>query len=980
MPKRQAPKKVAPRKSRKPDKIETTVPDKLNFPIIALGASAGGLEAFEVFFKAADENSGMAYIVIAHLDPGHVSLLPELLQKSSHMPVMQITDGTEVKANNVYVIPPNKDLSILNGRLLLTTLSKPRGANRPIDSFFRALATDQGANAICVILSGTGSDGTLGLKAIKGELGMVMAQDENSAKFEGMPRSAIETGLVDFILRPEDMPGQLTEFMKQTKQKLTFVKPEAIDVLPNALQKIYLILRSRTSHDFSLYKKNTICRRIERRMHIHQIENIEDYTAFLNKSEREADILFKELLIGVTNFFRDSELFDKLRDVYFNDLFKSKADGDTIRVWVAGCSTGEEGYSLAIILQEAMKQVGRHFNVQIFCTDIDEQAITIARTGLYPETIQADVSANRIKQYFTLEESGHYRIKKSIREMLVFAPQNLIKDPPFTKLDILSCRNLLIYLDTKLQKKLLPIFHYSLKEKGILILGTSESIGQDSRIFTTLDKKWKVFRKVLSTVDYPVMVSTDAVESSYRASIEASDKIKKTEEISALQLVESILRQSNTPPCAIINDQNDVIYIHGRTGQFLEPAEGKMSVNILELVRSGIRQKLSEAIRKVGTFKEGIVYHGLELNNKEERIFLSLSVKPILLMNNIPGLMMVTFEETQQASKKLEIEPIVVRNENGKTPEELTQELQFTREDLQATIEELEAANEELKSTNEELQSTNEELQSTNEEMETSKEELQSLNEESITVNSELQGRVDELTMANDDVKNLLDSTEIATVFLNIDLGIRRFTPRFSEIIPLTATDVDRPIEHFSTKLPDVDITQYASTVIRDLKIIEREVNSSDGKVYTMRIRPYRTSANLIDGVVVTFENITLRKQIQSKLEESELKYRSLFELANDSLVLVDAQTNTIVESNTIAHERLGYTSDEFKQLRIDDIDIGKTSTEIKRLIKKLPTHENSIFESKHRHKNGKQLDVQVKIQTITLHDKAHLLSTWWYP
>jgi len=1093
MPKRRVSKKVAA-------KMETTAPGKLSFPIVALGASAGGLEALERFFKAVASDSGMAYIVIVHLDPGHVSLLPELLKKFTSMPVQQITDGTVVKANNVYVIPPNKDLLILNGRLQLMAISQPRGVNRPIDSFFRALATDQGSKAICIVLSGTGSDGAIGLKAIKGELGMVMAQDEESAKFDGMPRSAINTGLVDFVLTPEAMPEQLLIYNRQAQQKLKFVLPESVDQLPNALQKIYLILRSRTSHDFSLYKKNTICRRIERRMHIHQIESIDDYTEFLNKSEREADILFKELLIGVTNFFRDSEVFDKLRDVYLKELFKNKSDGDTIRVWVAGCSTGEEGYSLAIILQECMEQLHYHFNVQIFCTDIDEHAISIARAGLYPETIEADVSPERLKRNFIREENGHYRIKKSIREMLVFAPQNLIKDPPFTKLDILSCRNLLIYLDSSLQKKLYPVFHYSLKENGLLLLGTSESIGQNSSLFSVVDKKRKIFRKMRTVAEYPVMFTKRATELSRHESIEISKKMKPLEEISALQLVESILQQSNAPPCAIIKDDNNVIYIHGRTGRFLEPAQGKMSINILELARYGIKAKLAEAIRKVATFKKEVIYHGLALNNKDERIFLNLSVKPILEMSNMPGLMMVVFEETQQASKKSNIEPNIVDRQNDKTAEELNQELQFTQEDLQATIKELEAANEEL-------QSTNEELQSTNEEMETSKEEMQSLNEESITVNAELQGRINELTIANDDVKNLLDSIEIATVFLNIDLCVRRFTPKFCDITPLTANDIDRPIAHFSSRLIDVDMTQLATQVLNDLVTREAEVNSIDGKVFIMKIRPYRTSANVIDGVVITLEDITVRKQaelkrfeaeslfrsyfelgligmavispdknwvhlneevcqmlgyshdelmqhnwldishpderatettefnrllsdesvvsrrsrrlirksgetievsidarrvkketgtddyivaliqdiserktIQSKLEESELKYRSLFDLANDSLVLIDVATGVLVDFNTIANERLGYTTDEFSQLHIGDIENFKSLAEFKKKFKRHEVNDSSIYLSKHKHKSGKELDVEVKIKNIPLHGKDLYLSTWRYP
>ncbi|MFT4928634.1 MAG: two-component system CheB/CheR fusion protein, partial [Phenylobacterium sp.] len=411
-------------------------PDMKNFPILALGASAGGLEAFETFFKAMSHDSGLAFVLIAHLDPSHASLLPELLQKRSKMKVRQIQDGMKVEANHVYVIPPNKELTINNGVLQLMELTQPRGSNLAIDAFFQALAKDQGSNAIAIVLSGTGTDGTLGLKAIKGETGMVMAQDEQSAKYDGMPRSAIATGLVDYVLPPNEMPAQLLKYIEHAWQKNRPSLCVDDKVTPDALQKIYIILRTQTDHDFSLYKKNTICRRIERRMNVHQIDDIEDYARYLQDNEREINILFKELLIGVTNFFRDFEAFEALRKDYLYNMLKEKPQDYTIRVWVTGCSSGEEAYSLAIILQECMLALKRHFNVQIFATDIDEEAINVARAGVYPQSIHADVSSQRLKRYFTKEDDGRYRIKKAIREMLVFAPQNVIKDPPFTKLDI----------------------------------------------------------------------------------------------------------------------------------------------------------------------------------------------------------------------------------------------------------------------------------------------------------------------------------------------------------------------------------------------------------------------------------------------------------------------------------------------------------------------------------------------------------------
>jgi two-component system, chemotaxis family, CheB/CheR fusion protein len=464
-------------------------------PIVGIGASAGGLDAFQTFFKAMPHDSGMAFVLVAHLDPTHVSILPELLQKRTKMAVHQIIDGMEVHPNAVYVIPPNKDLGILNGILQLMNPAQPRGANLPIDSFFRSLAQDQGANAAGIVLSGTGTDGTLGVKAIKGEVGMVMVQDEESAKYDGMPRSAIATGLADYVLPPEKMPEQLTKYMMHASRTQA---PRIVPVqgrISNALQKIFVILRSRTNHDFSLYKKNTICRRIERRMNVHQIDDINDYVSYVQESDREAEILFKELLIGVTSFFRDPEAFDVLKTKALSKLLAGKAQDSTVRVWVPGCSSGEEAYSLAILLHECREKLTHHFNIQIFGTDIDEDAIQYARAGVYPASILADIGAARLKRNFMKQDDGLYQVKKIIREMLVFAPQNIIKDPPFTKLDLLSCRNLLIYLGPELQKRLLPNFHYSLAPGGILMLGSSETIGHDTDLFSPLSTKWKVFRR-----------------------------------------------------------------------------------------------------------------------------------------------------------------------------------------------------------------------------------------------------------------------------------------------------------------------------------------------------------------------------------------------------------------------------------------------------------------------------------------------------
>ncbi len=945
--------------------------------MVAIGASAGGLEAFESFFNAMPEDCDMAFILVAHLDPTHISLLPELLQKHSKMPVHQITDGMLVEINHIYVIPPNKNLAILQGRLQLLELTRSRGVNLPIDSFFTSLSQDQGSNAIAIILSGTGSDGTQGIKAIKSENGMVMVQDEDSAKYNGMPGSAIATGLADYVVAVDEMPKLLIKYITHAFKNFKPVSTDGEGELEeeNFLQKIFIILRTRTGHDFSMYKKNTIIRRIERRMNIHQIAEIKGYVDYLQVSEREAGILFKELLIGVTDFFRDTQAFDHLLHKYLPDMLASKPDDYTIRVWVTGCSSGEEAYSLAIILLESMENIKRHFNVQIFATDIDEGAIEVARSGLYAESVLSNVSAERLKRFFTTEDDEHFRIKKSIREMLVFAPHDIIKDPPFTKLDILSCRNLLIYFNAELQKKLFPVFHYSLKPGGILFLGTSESIGQSNDLFYVLDKKWKIFSPDSSNnprhkvPDFPVVQKAfDKSDSVIPTSI------SKVEKISALQLVETILHKSHTPPCAIIDDDNNIVYIHGRTGRYLELAEGRISVNILEMARPGLKSSLSLAILKVAQHKVEVVMRDIELQNNDEWILLDVTVLPVVNESVLHGLLMVVFQEKIKPSKKPKgTAKVDIKGSELKSCNELEHELQFTRQNLQSTIEQLETANEELKSTNEELQSTNEELQSTNEEMETSKEELQSLNEESVTVNSELQSRIDELTKTNDDMKNLLDSTDIATLFLDIDLCIRRFTPKATDIIPLSATDIGRPVSHFATSLKGLDLNEYCTNVLKDLAMREVEAKTRENQVYSVKIRPYRTINNVIDGVVITFEDISVRKKVDKGLNDSEQLYRMLFQLSSSPMILVD-ELGKIIEYNHFSNELLGYSKQEFMQLSIQAIELFGTATESKNHIDTIIANGEETFEVQYINRNGAGVHLQVKGQALQLKEHLRIL------
>src|SRR5262245_21682959 len=746
------------------------------FPIVGVGASAGGLEALERFLSHMPADTGMAFILVTHLAPSHVSMLPDLLKRQTKIEVIQAEDGMKVKPNRVHIIPPNTDMAIMKGGLLLSPPTEARGLRLPVDHFFRSLAEDQRERAICVILSGNGTDGTLGLKAIKAECGMAMVQEVSSAKYDGMPRSAIETGLVDYILPPEKMPEQLIRYVTHARgpSKVSGVS----DVVPASLQKIFLMLRSQTGHDFSQYKKNTICRRIERRMHVHQIETANNYLRYLQQTPREADILFKELLIGVTSFFRDPEAFKVLKEHLLKSL-KERPKDYGIRVWVPGCSGGEEVYSLAILLRECMEELNRSFKVQVFGTDLDQDAIQTARTGLYPASVAGDMNPERLKRYF-IKEDNAYRISKDIREMAVFAFQNVIKDPPFTKLDLLSCRNLLIYLDTDLQKRLLPIFHYALRPSGLLFLGTSESVGTFVDLFSLLDKKWKIFRRKESSFSAHVVALPPDLVGKPPVS---EEEVRKEKEVKIVSVAEQLLLDRYAPPCVLINQDGNILYTHGRTGKYLELAQGQARLHILEMAREGLKHELAAGIRKANATQSALSLHSLHVKTNGGFHRIDVSLKPVRRGPSGEPLLMIVFEETEHP--KPTTSKAQPRSHHDSRVALLEQDLRSTQESLQTTIEELETSNEELKSTNEELQSTNEELQSTNEELETSKEELQSLNEELVTVNTELQGKIDELSMASNDMKNLLDSTKIATIFLDSQLHVKRFTPEAKRIINL---------------------------------------------------------------------------------------------------------------------------------------------------------------------------------------------------
>jgi two-component system CheB/CheR fusion protein len=838
----------------------------------------------------------MAFVIVQHLDPTRKGIMPELLQRATGMRVIQVKDRTLVQPDRVYVIPPNKDMSILHGVLHLLEPASPRGLRLPIDFFLRSLAQDQQEHSIGVILSGMGSDGTLGLRAIKENAGVVLVQDPATAKFDGMPRSVIDAGLADIVASVDDLPGRILAYLKRTP--LGHSRELALeDKAQSALEKTIILLRTHTGHDFSLYKRNTLYRRIERRMGIHQINKIAVYIRYLQENSQELDLLFNELLIGVTSFFRDGAAWEELSGSVIPALLASRPDGDALRAWVPGCSTGEEAYSLAMVFKEAMGKLKppKKFKLTVFATDLDKDAIDKARQGVYPANIAADVAPERLKRFFAKVEGG-YRVGTEIREMVVFAPQSLILDPPFTKLDILSCRNLLIYLAPEMQKKLSP--------GGVLFLGSAETVGRFTDLFASLGSKTRLYRRTESAMRAEPIEFPSSFAPYVPAGTAARPEMKTP--LSLQSLADQLVLEHYSPPAVLVNDKGDILYVSGRTGKYLEPAAGKANWNIFAMARENLRYELTTAFQKVLRQKSAVALKGLRIGTNGGEHFVNLTVQRLEEPEPLRGSVMIVFADV---AAPLETKVPGRVGKHGKTTvhqarlAELERKHQQVCMELQTTREDMQASQEELRSANEEMQSTNEEMQSTNEELMTSKEEMQSLNEELQTVNAELQVRVDELSWSNNDMKNLLNSTDIATLFLDKDLKVRRFTTQATKIIQLIPGDVGRPITDLGSDLLYPELTADAREVLQKLGFAEKPINTRDGRWFTVRIMPYRTLDDRIDGVVITFADITVAKTLEAKLRDNQ----SVLEkhVAKQSATMQRAKdkvTAEIVERKRIKH------------------------------------------------------------------------------
>jgi len=840
---------------------------KKAFPIVGIGGSAGSFSSFEKFFSKMPPDTGMAFVVVMHLDPHYKSQLSDVFQLYTTMDVLEATDGITIVPDKVYIIPANKDMGIHNRRLLLLNPSRPKGIRQPIDYFFQSLAEDQWNKAIAIIFSGMGTDGETGVRMIKEKLGLIAVQDPKTAEFESMPMAAISTNLVDYILSPEEMPLKLIQYLNHPviSEETSDQRKSSIQNT-NAIQKILMLLRSQTGNDFALYKKSTITRRIDRRLAFHQLSNYEQYVQYIKDNPQEIDVLFNELLIGVTKFFRDTQAFDSLKE-NLQMLLQQKGADDSFRVWVSGCSTGEEAYSIAILLAECIgemepDQVPR---LQIYATDLDAEALDHARNGMYLGNIVADVTPERLNRFFVKSEQN-FIVKKELRETIIFAQHNLIKDAPFIKLDLLCCRNMLIYFTGDLQKKIIPLFYYALNPKGLMFMGPAETIGGFTDLFSVADPKWKLFTRregnmsVGKITSFPFHISQQNFNFSKNNEVDLPMNQRSVVDIFSKTLIDQF-----TPASVLVNDKGDILYSNGKSGKYLELASGEAHMNIHKMAREELKYVLGNAIQEALMTDSTVVAEKIKLKERNRVELVSIKAVSIKL-EGIQQLVLVVFEDLGLL-RKAKDSTLHHGSKNGDSEaDELKKELVYTKLRLNSTIEQMESSLEELKSTNEELQITNEELQSTNEESLTTKEEMQSLNEELMTMNLQYQSKADELSRLNNDMKNLLDATEIGTIFLDNNMDILRYTPQVRQLFNLIPTDIGRPIGHVVTNFEQPFDEIEIKEVIDKLSIKVLDVKTKSGEWYRVRIMPYRTLDNFISGAVLTFTLITDYKHMQSRL------------------------------------------------------------------------------------------------------------------
>lgn len=903
------------------------------FPIVGIGASAGGLEAYKQFFEAMPADSGMAFVLIQHLDPTHESMMVELLDKHTTMSVQQADDGQTIEQNTVYVIPPNRYLSLVEGKLYLRQPEEPRGMRMAIDTFFKSLAEDQQERAIGIVLSGTGSDGSSGLQAIKAHGGLALAQDPDQATHAGMPRSAINTGIVDMVRELHDMPNVLLDYAQHPYvQRDGETSPVGEDL--DQLNAILSLLLARRGINFRHYKRATLVRRIERRMGLHQIESLSAYLDFLRRRSEEVERLNQDLLIGVTSFFRDPLVFQTLNRKVIGEMVETADPDEGLRIWVPGCSTGEEAYSIAMLLNEQLDRANRRLRVQIFASDIDEEALARAREGAYPVSAATDMEAAMLDRYFDRDENDRLRVRKVLRDMVVFAKQNLISDPPFSKMDLISCRNLMIYLQPQVQDQLISLMHFALKPGGVLLLGSSESIGRQTDQFEPIDKKLRIYRRLNNSHrQAPEMpLSGGGRDRASRATglhLANRDRTRP----SLAKMADRWILETVSPASILVNNRAEALYFSGPVERYLRLPQGEAKMRLLDMVREGLSARVRAAIHRAFEKNERVVVAPARMRRDEQLEPVRIEVVPLQEFENGEGFALVSFvtmaRDTSDSDGDGDRDTVPA---SESLVRQLEDELRATREDLQSTIEEMETANEELQASNEEVMSVNEELQSTNEELETSKEELQSLNEELSTVNNELEDKVSELEHAHNDIINLLNSSDVATLFLDPKLCIKRYTPSIKQLFNLLPADVGRPMADIMSQVDDPDLLTDARQVLERLLPQEKTVRGREDGWYVRRILPYRTEDNKIDGVVITYSDITDLREAERMATLRLAQLESIYQSAPIGLAFHDHEGRYLQLNQRLA-EITGISVEDSRGRRVSELVPKPMGREIEEVI-----------------------------------------------
>ncbi len=928
------------------------------FHIVGVGASAGGLEALEKFFDNMRPDSGLAFVVIQHLSPDFKSLMDELLRRHTDIAIHRVEDGMKVEPNSIYLIPPKKEMIISGGRLLLTDKDPTQGLSLPIDTFFRSLAQDAGELAIAVVLSGTGSDGSRGIREIHEAGGLVIVQSVETAKFDGMPRSAVDTGTVDAVLAPEEIPEALLKYVSQPRDVRWAHVGGSDPANRDAMQTVIHLLREQYGIDFSNYKPNTVMRRIERRLMLNQTMDLDAYAERLSHDPNELSALYKDLLIGVTKFFRDREAFDRLEKEVVSNLLNRKRPEDEIRVWVAGCATGEEAYSIAMVLHAHFEAVGRNQNIKIFATDVHRASLEFASAGIYDEASLSEVTPTRLERYFH-RQGNVFHVVPELRRMIVFAPHNVIKDAPFTKMDLITCRNMLIYLSTPAQKKVLSLFLFGLKTRGILFLGPSESPGDLASEFDTLDNQWKLYRKrrdVGLPADMRFPLSSGFITPGGAAARVAAELPRSKE--STLTRVYDVLLKRHMPPSLLVNERLELVHSFGHAGRYLVIRDGRHSVDVLDLLHEDLRTPLAGALQRAASRKQPVVYKGVNLRLAETEEHLNVTVEPLLDDSTGVQYILVTFESMDvKAASSGKIDEMDMGEASREYLESLEGELRYTKENLQATIEELETSNEEMQATNEELVASNEELQSTNE-------ELHSVNEELYTVNAEYQRKIAELEQMTSDMDSLLHSTEIGVMFLDRDLCIRKFTSRIGQFFDLLPQDIGRRISTFAHSIVHDGLMRDIQTVLETQKVCEREVQDIRGAWYLLRVLPYLGKGQA-GGVVITVVDVSALKQTESQLQ----RMSKVFMDGADPIIIEDLASH-ILDVNTEAIRIYGWKREELLGQSMDLL-VPPSGREASRRLRARCREQEHVrnIETVRQTKTGEKLPVLLTLSLLTEED-----------